>query len=116
MYEDYLIDTIVHYCRLQVRKLRHRWLKELSWEKLNNVPPNEVHILILRTCGYIISHGKRPCGCNLITKFEMGENILDYVALPSVIIRVFKRVGTEMETEVRVMWPGAKEYRQLIDV
>lgn len=38
------------------------------------------------------------------------------MALPSVIIRVFKRVGMEMETEVRVMWPGAKEYRKLVDV
>lgn len=37
------------------------------------------------------------------------------MALPKVIIRVFKRVGSEMETEVRVMWPGAKEYRQLVD-
>lgn len=35
--------------------------------------------------------------------------------MPSVIIRVSERVGTEMETEVRVMWPGAKEHRQLVD-
>lgn len=71
MYEDYLTDTIVH--TLQVRKVRYKWLKELSREKLNNAPPNDVHILILKTCDYIISHGKQPCRCNLITNFEIGR-------------------------------------------
>lgn len=37
------------------------------------------------------------------------------MALPTAITRIFKRIRMEMEAEVRVMWPGAKEYRPLVD-